>query len=275
MSDTGGAYDPNAVEGDKSAGGQYVTGKDLKIWGIGLLVLGVMSYPVYQYLQKQSERARCSANLRAVYQALGLYAEQHDNRLPPLARTEADGVTPSLSESGLPYTWVSDVAPFMNPRQSFVCPSASKEETVLNESGESTTASIPSTYGMYAPYAGALLSNVENPDDAIIVGETSNHAAAESLDPKPYGAKLPDGFAIGWSNTNTDPDKTTASITRLAFPGSAKGQPEAGRHGKFVWGLAASGELRQLTPEDVAYRNGLGAVNSHWKLPPGYRPPGR
>lgn len=275
MSDTTGPYDPNAVEGDKSAGGQYVTAKDLKIWAIGLAVLGLMSYPVYQYLQRQSERARCSANLRAVYQALGLYAEQHDNRLPPLTRTEADGVTPSLSESGLPYTWVSDVAPFMNPRQSFVCPSARPEEIVQNESGDSTTKSIPSTYGMYAPYAGALLSNIENPDDAIIVGETSDRGSAESLDPLPFGSKLPDGFEIGWSNTNTDPDKATRSITRLAFPGSAKGLPETGRHGKFVWGLSASGELRQLLPEDVSYRTGMGTINPHWKPPAGYRPPGK
>ncbi len=274
MSDTTGPYDPNAVEGDRSAGGQYVTAKDIRIWGIALVVLGVASYPIYKYLEGQSERARCSANLRAVYQALSLYADQHDNRLPPLARMEPDGVTPSLSEKGQPYTWVSDVAPFMNPRQSFVCPTATKEETVDNESGEAGKTGVPSTYGMYAAYAGVLISNIENPDDAIIVGETSNRGAAASLDPKPFGTTTPDGFAIGWIDTNTNPTKATKSVTRLAFPGSDKGTAETGRHGKFVWGLSASGELRQITPEDVAYTSGLGGVNPHWKLPPGYRPPG-
>ena len=275
MSDGTGAYDPNAVEGDKSAGGQYVTAKDIRIWAIALVALGVATYPIYQYLQGQSERARCSANLRAVYQAISLYADQHDNRFPPLARMEPDGVTPSLSEKGLPYTWVSDVAPFMNPRNSFVCPSAKPDEIVLNESGEAGKPNVPSSYGFYAPYAGLLTSLVENPDDVAIVAETSDRGAADSLDPVPLGAKLPDGYVIGWSDSNTEPGKATRSVTRLAFRISKDGNEAVGRHGKFVWGLTASGELRQITPDDLKYQSKLSGVNPRWKLPPGYRPPQR
>ena len=275
MSDVGGAYDPNAVEGDRSAGGQYITRKDLKIWGIGLVVLGVFSYPVFQYLKGQSERARCGTNLRAVYQAISLYAEQHDYRFPPLARTEPDGVTPSLSDNGRAYTWISDVAPFMNARQSFLCPSATEAERVLNESPISATATIPSAYGMYVPYAGVLTSIVENPDEVVLIADTSNAGATETIDPLPYGKNLPDGFAIGWSNSNAMPDKATKSVTRLAFPHSEAGETKAGRHGKFIWAVSASGELLQLTPEDAAYNSGIGGVSPHWRLPPGYRGPSR
>ena len=275
MSDSGGAYDPNAVEGDKSAGGQYVTKKDIKIWIVGLLVLGLFSFPVFQYLRSQSERARCGTNLRAVYQAISLYAEQHDYRFPPLARTEGDGVTPSLSDTGHPYTWISDVAPFMNARQSFLCPSASEAERVQNESPVSATATIPSAYGMYVPYGGVLTSLVENPDEVILVADTCNGGSSQTRDPVPYGKGLPDGYAIGWSNSNTMPNKTTNSVTRLAFPGSASGTTDAGRHGKFIWAMTASGELRQLHPDDASYNLGIGGVNPHWKLPPGYRGPVR
>ena len=275
MSDVGGAYDPNAVEGDKSAGGQYVTKKDLKVWGIGLVVLGLFSYPVFQYLQNQSERARCGTNFRAVYQAISLYAEQHDYRFPPLARTEGNGVTPSLSDTGHPYTWISDVAPFMNARQSFLCPAASEAERVQNESPVSATATIPSAYGMYVPYGGVLTSIVENPDEVVLIADTSNRRGQETLDPLPYGKGLPDGFAIGWSNSNVMPDKETKSVTRLAFPRSGLGPTDAGRHGKFIWAMSASGELLQIHPDDAIYNTGISGVNSHWRLPPGYRGPER
>ena len=275
MSDLSGAYDPNAVEGDKSAGGQYVTKKDLKIWAIGLVVLGGFSYPVFQYLKGQSERARCGTNLRAVYQAISLYAEQHDYRFPPLARTEQDGVTPSLAAGGQAYTWVSDVAPFMSARQTFLCPSATEIERVRNESPVSSTATIPSAYGMYVPYGGVLTSIVENPDEVVLIADTSNGGGRETLDPLPYGKDVPDGFAIGWSNSNTMPDKATKNVTRLAFPRSGKGTTDEGRHGKFIWAVSASGELLQLTPDESLYRSGIGGVNPHWRLPPGYRAPGR
>ena len=234
-------------------------------------MFGVASYPVFGYLKGQSERARCSTNLRAVYQAINLYAEQHDYRFPPMARSEGDGVTPTLSETGRPYTWISDVTSFMNPRQSFLCPSADEQERVLNESPDSATATVPSAYGMYVPYGGVLTSIVESPDEVVLIADTSNGGARSTLDPLPFPGGLPDGYAIGWSNSNTMPDKGTTSVTRLAFPDSAK----EGRHGKFIWAVSASGELLQLMPEDAAYRSELGGVNGHWRLPPGYRGPGR
>ena len=273
MSDATGPYDPNAVEGEKTTHGQYVSAKDLKVWAIGLAVLGAMFYPIYKVLEGNSERHRCISNLSSIYKAINLYAEQHDNRFPPLARTEGDGVTPSLSANGNPYTWVSDVAPFMNARDTFVCPTSEPAERVQNESAASTKLTVPSSYGMYAPYGGVLTSLVESPDQVVIVAETSDRGTQETLDPTPFATKQPDGFMIGWSDTNTAPAKGTDSVTRLAFPGLGKGKAVA-RHGKFIQALSASGELLQLAPEDSAFRTG-GGVGSHWKLPPGYRPAGQ
>lgn len=266
-------YDPNAVEGEKSHGTQYISPRDVKIAAVAFAILSVPSFFVYRVLVGNSERHRCISNLGAIYAAVSLYAEQHDNRFPPIARTEGDLVTPSLSDGGHPYTWVSDVAPFMSARQNFLCPTAEESEMVLNESAESTTKTIPSAYGMYVPYGGGLTSLVESPDDVVLVAETSDRGARGTYDPKPFGEDRPDGFAIGWSSSNVDPGKTTTSVTRLAFPGAGKGKTELARHGGFLQALSASGKLLKLFPEDASFSSGVG-VSPHWRLPPGYRPPG-
>ena len=273
MSDSNGAFDPNAVEGERPSGHQYVQLKDLKIWALGLALIGAATYPVYMVLAGNSERHRCISNLGAVYSAINLYAEQHDNRFPPIARTAGDFVTPTLSEDGHPYSWVSDVSAFMNTRQSFVCPTADETEVVHNESPESSKKTVNSTYGMYVPYGGILTSLVESPDDVVLIAETSNEGSKSTFNPTPYGANVPDGFAIGWSNSNAAPDKSTTSVTRLAFPDSAKGTTKIGRHGGFLEALTASGKLISLMPPDATFNTG-GGVNPHWKLPPGYRGPG-
>lgn len=273
MSETSGAFDPNAVEGERPSGNQYIQLKDLRIWAIALILFGAASYPVYMVLAGNSERHRCISNLGAIYNATNLYAEQHDNRFPPIARTAGDFVTPTLSPEGHPYSWVSDVSSFMSTRQNFVCPTAKDAEVVRNESPESSKKTVNSAYGMYVPYGGLLSSLVESPDEVVLIAETSNGGAESTLDPVPYGSGLPDGFAIGWSSSNGLPATGTASVTRLAFPGSAKGATKVGRHGAFIQALTASGKLITLAPEDATYNTG-GGVNPHWKVPPVYRGPG-
>ncbi|RYG17531.1 hypothetical protein EON82_23750, partial [bacterium] len=202
MSETGGAFDPNAVEGERPSGSQYIQLKDLRIWAIALGLLSIPCYFVYKVLEGNSERHRCISNLGAIYSAVNLYAEQHDNRFPPMARTESDFVTPTPSPQGHPYTWVSDVSAFMNTRQNFVCPTAEDAEVVRNESPESTKKTVNSAYGMYIPYGGILTSLVESPDDVVLIAETSNRGAKDTFDPMPYRSSLPDGFTIGWSDSN-------------------------------------------------------------------------
>ncbi len=271
MSETTGPYDPNAVEGEKPAGNQYVSVKDLRVWAIALALLSVPMYFIYKVLEGNSERHRCTTNMSSVFAAINLYAEQHDNRFPPIARTQADGVTPQLSEGGQAYTWVSDVQPFLTKRANFVCPTATAAEAAPNEGGGGVA--LPSTYGMYVPYATLLTSLVEAPDQIVLIAETSNHGAEATSDPVPFGEGIPDGFAIGWSNSNARPDAKTATVTRLAFPGASKGATDVGRHGAFLQALRADGKMVQLGPDDASYETG-GGVNPHWKLPPGYRAPG-
>lgn len=270
MSDTG-RYDPNAVEGDASGGGQYITAKDLRIWGIALVVIAIFAFPIYKVLEGNSERHRCIVDLQAVYEAVNLYAGEHDNRYPPLARLDPDG-KPSLGDTGLPYTWASDAAAFMTKRASFTCPSSDPSENVRSESAGG--GEIASSYGMYIPDGGTLTTLVESPDDAILVAETANLGVKGSFDPMPYPSSRPDGFAIGWSDGNSAPTKKTAGITRLALF-EENGKRTRGRHGNYVQAMTASGRLLRLTADDTAYRlDGVSGINPHWRLPTGFRPAG-
>lgn len=271
-------YDPNAPEGDTASGrGQYMTVRDLRVIGIALVVLGFLLFPVYGYLKGNSEKARCTQNLKAISEALNLYANEHDSRYPPIARTEEiGGVVPSLGKNGYVYTWASDISGYMSQRASFRCPTATEAENVLTEDIKGGDRAIPMSYGMYAPYGGYLTSLVEFPDQAIIVGETSNRGALDTFDPHPFvgsdGTPRPDGFVIGWSNGNDFSGKPDA-VTRLAFPNSADGKflpTGASRHGRGIHLLTASGERILATPDSAIYRNPRTLLPSPlWAVPAG------
>jgi hypothetical protein len=257
-------------------------------------------------MEKNSERARCTANIKAINEAISLYAQEHDGRYPPVARGDLtdQGLVPTLGASGHVYTWASDVANYMSLRASFLCPSAESDEIVYVEDPRTDSKTIALSYGMYAPYSGYLTTTVENPDQTIIVAETSNLGSEGTYDPCPYlatvpgksgqgvepacgkgsGSKLPDGFVIGWSDSNLTPTLTvidkdgtvkrgSRDVTRLAFSGSSNGvfddKVTQARHGDTIHGLTATGERMNLTPEMAAFYSANGRhINPAWTVPP-------
>lgn len=273
-------YDPTAPEGDASVGSAYISRKDVKVIVIGLVALAIICTPIYMTMLDNSKKARCTQNMKAIMDALNLYASEHDGRYPPLARTESiESIVPEVGANGLIYTWASDIAPYFNTRASFKCPAATDEEAVAIEDPTNPKGKLLLTYGMYAPYGSYPTALIENPDSAIIIGETSNRGTGESYDPSPLvgrdGTPRPDGFVIGWDDSNdpyTEP-KMAKFVTRLAFPGTNKGVfEEKGRtrHPKGIHLLTASGEKLTVTPE-VAGTKLKGAPNSAWRYPTGVR----
>jgi hypothetical protein len=275
MSDLNQPYDPSAPEGG-SPGGAYVSKRDFRIILGGIVVLTVMLIPVYKVLERNSQKARCAQNVAAIANGLGQYAALHDDRFPPIMRTLGNG-SPDLGASGLPYTWASDVQEFMNPRVNFLCPSARDEEIVRVESHNG--GSIPVTYGMYAPYGGYLRSIIDNPDQTLLVAETSNYGGANTYDPEPYldlsGNKIPhDAFAIGWSDGNLAASGASKYVTRLAFPDSAGGKftkDGPSRHDAGIHAITAAGAASPLLKPEAAiierrYANDL--PQGLWAVPP-------
>jgi hypothetical protein len=268
-------YDPTAPEGEVSGRGQYMTKRDLKVILTSLAVLGVLAIPVYRFLLSRTESSRCTRNMQGISEALTLYATEHDGRYPPIDRTESvQGITPALGDTGKVYTWASDISGYMNARASFQCPSAEESELVKTEDPRGDNKTILTSYGMYSAYGSCLTSLVENPDQTIIIAETSNQGARNTSDPAPMvslsGQPLPDGFVMGWNDGNDSPTKQSSYITRLAFQDSKGGKfsnDRGARHGDSIHVLSSSGQLIDARPPSSNFGS-LKRVNPMWTVPP-------
>jgi hypothetical protein len=275
MSDEGfGAYDPSAPEGSEPSRSQYVSKKDVRIVLVGVILLAIAAYPIYKMLERNAQRSVCATNLGAIAKAISQYAEVHDERFPPIMRT-GPNLEPDLGTSGYPYTWASDISEIMSPRSSFKCPAAQNEEITTIEGREKI---IQSSYGMYAPYGGYLRTLVPNPDQTVLIAETTNFGALATYDPTPFktidGQTVKfDGFVIGWNNTNNDPDDKSDKVTRLAFPETSGGvfrKDGPMRHDGGIHALNCSGAMlgHLLKPTDAIVPIRRGLPGGIWEAPP-------
>ena len=277
MSDNNVGYDPNAPEGESSAGNQYLSWKDIRILIIVVVLLIICLLPIYNMGVKNSEKARCTQNMKAIYEAMGLYTKDHDDGLPPLYRAN-DQFVPSLGpDTGRAYTWASDIQGYMGPRANFVCPSAKPEEVVQVEDPKSDKQTVPMSYGMYAPYGGMKLYNIESPEQTILIAETSNEGAQTSYDPVRFtdgDKRIPDGFVIGWDDSNFEGSSESKFVTRLAFRNTSNGsftdQAES-RHDAGLHALTASGQRIILKPKDAIIKQRDKLPGGMWAVPPARR----
>ena len=265
-------YDPQAVEGDVNRGEQYVSKRDVRILLVLVAVAAAVLWPIYQYGKRASQRTICATQLKAVSDAVGLYAEGHDAGLPPLYRAAPDG-SPDLDSRGLPYTWISDVTPGMNVRATLICPAALPSEVAVQEDSATKTKSIRSTYGMFAGLGGVKTYNVDSPAVTALISETSNRGANGTYDPVPFPDGKSDGFVIGFDTGDPDPEKgKTKAVTRLAFSGTSTGtfsETAAGRHDDGNQFITAAGSLLQLKAPAARVRLGSdGYPVDFWRTPP-------
>jgi len=265
-------YDPQAPESGSSSGNAYLSFKDLRVLGLIMLVLLACLYPIYLYGKRKSEKAQCVNNIKAMSDALGLYAKDHDDGLPPVYRSDDQGM-PSLGDAGLPYTWASDLSGYMNPRASFKCPSASEDEIAYVEDPTSGKKKIAVTYGFYYPYGGVKMFNIENIDSTVLITETSNNGSNETFNPKPLtdaaGKILPDAFVIGWNDSNLVPTKNSTVVTRLAFRGlkDRNYTTATARHDEGNNALLASGAKMAMNASESRIRQSSGLPGGMWAVP--------
>lgn len=255
-----GAYDPDAIESSPGKSG-YMTRKDLKVIGIGLVVLALIMTPVYCGMKKQAELHLCTTNFGAISKAINQYAASWDERFPPVYAT-SEGELPLVDKKGRPSTWATLITPYMSPRSSFKCPSASDDEVVIAQHWSEGSIDVPMTYGMYAPFAGFSMANVYQPGQTALISETSNQGAMQTYDPMPFkdmsGKALPDGFLIAWDNSNSAFNRSTQHVTRLAYLETSNGvfkKLGPSRHEKGINVLFCDGHVELLGPEAASVRH--------------------
>lgn len=270
-------YDPQAVE-HQSTASQYLTLNDVKKIGLVVIAIAILLIPIYRWMLANSEKTRCKQSMRAIAEAINLYAQEHDNRYPPVGRTESQlSVVPTIGDHGYAYTWASDIQPLMNKRHGLRCPTASDQEAMQTEDPADSSKAFPLTYGIYGPYAGFQTSLIDNPDSVILLAETANRGAGNTFDPKPLvsldGKQRDDAFVIGWDTGGTYPTDQSKYVTRLAYPETKGGQfvfNGESRHGKAIHFMTASGKLVTGGPQtaQIARNRDTGAITGYWAVPP-------
>lgn len=237
------AYDPLEEE---SRGENYFTKKDIKWVFLALVAIGIILTPVFMMLKKDRDRHLCIQNMRGLYQAMLLYGENNDARLPPLYAHTPDKA-PIVDSKGRAFTWVSLVQGYLSERTSANCPAADKLENTPTQHPTKSALTIQSSYGMVSVLSAYASGSIPNENQTILVAESINGGAADSFDPKKLpGTNSPDGFSIAYDDSNEWPTAKSQSMTRLAFYDSAKGDfndQTQGRHGPYIHGVTAAGGL--------------------------------
>lgn len=251
--------------------------KDVKVLGIVLVVAIVVLIPAYNIWKRKAESYECKMNVGQIGKAIGLYAEQNDDRFPPVYATAENvgpGLDPMVDDHGAPFTWASLVKDGMNSRTSFKCPSADSRDNVpIQSDGQNV---LEMSYGMYSPYGGFPRNLVENPDATILIGETCNFGARKTADPVHFSDRSgkdirADGFLIGFDKSNFDP-KDARYITRLAIYDTVGGtykETSESRHDGGIHVLYCDGHTGQLKPERaLIHLDVQGMPTAPWATPP-------
>lgn len=253
MSDTG--FDPDAVD-DRPARSSHISSREVKILGAVILVFALLSWPIYSALKEDSQKYQCGRNFGDMFKATGLYMADWNDRFPPAFATASDPEVPLLDASGRPFTWGSLIQRYARRADMLACPSAEPEEAVKTQDPGSSARDLRTTYGLYVGIAGQPVAILKNPSTTVVISETSNLGAGQTFDPVPLktieGRPAPDGFLIGYSNGNLEPDASTFAVTRLAYGRTKDGRFTAdlpARHRSVNHYLFADGSVALLNAE--------------------------
>jgi hypothetical protein len=232
--------------------GAYVSGKEIRKWTLiaaGALLVGY--YVAYRPLRENADWVNAKNNLLDIGGALGLYIAANNDGLPPVTIQGMKGA------NGEPVTWANTLLEYMRHKDAFRNPANPK------------AGNTPMTY--VAPNGGSeglelsygLLSSVDTArkyeirDATILVAPTIGQGLFGSYDPLPLGG--PDGYSIGYDNSNTSPNGQSFRVTRLAYTG--QGDAKISVHGeRGLACLRADGSVTYLHAYEEASRVKQGNV---------------
>ncbi len=250
----------DADEPEASPKNRQIKLRDVIIISIVLVALAGIFTPLILDGIERRAKVVCFQNIKGIGEAMLLYSSDNNDRFPPTYNMESDR-SPALFK-GLPITWASQVQPLMSARQNFVCPSAKSNEGTNNTSLKVGEKSFVSTYGMYRGMSSVLRGDIPNPSEVVLVAETSNQGAEKSFDPIPFEGK-PDGFLIGWDDSNFEFSKASRKVTRLAFRNTESGTWTS-RHKTIVHALSAEANLITLTAADAEVLHAGNKLKGRW-----------
>lgn len=242
-------------------GRTYLTRRDVLIFVTIAAIVIVLAYLfVFRRWKADRDFAVSKSNLAELSQALSLYAEANNDGLPPV-------YLPGVSEAGRPYTWANQIFGYIGRMEVFdngATPEDGKTY-LMHFNAEGKPDLVALSYGMLSSADTARRYEIR--DETILLAETVGSGAAGSYNPLPLGG--PDGFMIGYDNSNGYPNATTRYVTRLGFIG--EGAAPMGLmpiHPRGTVGIRADGSVVVFATAEEAFR-----VSKVGKKPAGHWSP--
>lgn len=265
-------YDIDAPEGSSGAHSQFISIKDWKVIGAVVLILFVVSIPIYREFKQARDEQVCRMNINGVYKAMMQYAASNNDLLPPLYVVGENGAP--LLVDGKPFVWASLLGDYMNKRDSFKCPSASVDETMPANTFRRDAEPISLTYGMYVAMGAKPYQTLSQPSATALILETSNSGAERSFNPLPFkdlqGNVVPfDAFMAGYDDSNGPLTPQSKWITRLAFRGADKGYLDTrvtGRHRVGIHVVYVDGHLGKMAAPQAKVENLYPDATGMWRV---------
>ncbi|RMG24178.1 MAG: hypothetical protein D6724_06670 [Armatimonadetes bacterium] len=244
----------------------YLTGAGLR-WLIVIFVVLVSGALAYIKLVWEPARwpLHIKGDLRAIHGALFLYAEQNNDGLPVAYTRTGTGVL--TDAQGRPACWASQLSDYISDVDHFTSPAVPKEwgtpiayrERITNKLSEATLSYGIVSWATLPPTRTYLMEKYQ-----VLVAETISNGKGGSYDPSPLPGGVPDGFLIGYDNSNDQPTSASKFVTRLAFIGETddptKKQPV---HKGGVLALFPDGRVGRLLPTDVIVSEGT--LQNRWR----------
>lgn len=235
-----------------------------------LLAFAVAVAGALAYVKLVWEPARwplhIKGDLKAIHAALFLYAEQNDDGLP-MAYIPTQGDIPLTDGKGRPAVWASHLADYITAVEHFTSPAIPKDwgtpiayrDRQTDELKEATL-----SYGILAwmtlpPTRTYLLEGTQ-----VMVAESISNGKGGSYNPLPVPGGLPDGFLIGYNDSNFQPTPKSKFVTRLALVGGGATPTELRPvHPGGILVLYPDGRVASLPPTEAAIPQGT--LKSKWR----------
>jgi hypothetical protein len=228
-------------------GTSYLNRRDFVILVAIVVIVVILAYVfIFRRWKDDRDFAVSKSNLAEMSQALALYAGANNDGLPPVYLA-------GVSDEGRPFTWANQIFGYIGRPEVFGSDATPEGGATLltrfSPSGEASVVSL--SYGMLSSADTARRYEIR--DETVILAESVGNGAEGSYNPLPLGG--PDGFMIGYDNSNGYPTSATRYVTRLGFIGEGDA-PLALRplHGKGTLGIRADGSVVVFKSASDAFR---------------------
>ena len=218
-------------------GHTYLTRRDFMLFMAIAVVLVALAYILFIVPGLRNRHFVVSkSNLEKMARGLKMYADANNGGLPPVHQIG------TLDAKGRPSTWANQIFDYTG-RLDIYNNRANPDEgnTMLTRTTtDGVQTDVELSYGMLTSADTGRFYEIR--DQTIILAETLGNGALGSYNPEPLGG--PDGFMIGYDNTNAFADSQTKFVTRLAF--KKGGDAPLGLepiHPKGVVGIRADGSI--------------------------------